>query len=372
LPEQTSKGIDASVFFPVTGGKTDLDLSVTMSFLDIFYLSLRKRVAAARFEEAKLQVTGSVLDFAMAVRTAFYRHQANEQTLELQQAITQGLSVSFDVSQRLHEAGNITDLELARERALVEESKLQLRTAEVAMRQSQEQLNGLLGLWGNDTAWHIHPRLPDIPSQPAVFTDLEHRALRQSIDLASARQRVIAAGEQVGFSRATALLPDLDVGPVAERSEGAWEVGPKIDFPVPLFDQGQGRVGRAMAEFRRAQQEYYALGVEIRATVRAIHDRLQGAQDRALYYRDILLPLLERIINEVQLQYNAMQIGVFELLRARERQIQTAVAYIDTLLDYWLAHTDLDHLLSGRLPSPNGVAMNRRARPANLAERPGH
>ena len=363
---------DASVFFPVSGGQTNVELSVALSFLDILYMPLRKRVAAARLEETKLQVTGAVLDFATTVRTAFYRHQADEQMLELQQAITHGLTISFEVTRRLHAAGNITDLDLARERALMEESKLQLRTAEVAVRQSREQLNALLGLWGNETAWHIDRRLPDIPPQPVTFDGLEHRALQQSIDLAHARQRVMAAGEQVGLSRATALLPDGDLGSVAERNDGAWEVGPTIEFPLPLFDQGQGRVGRAMAELRRAQQEYYALGVQIRSTARAVRDRLQGAQDRALYYRDILLPLQERIINEVQLQYNAMQLGVFELLRARERQIQAAVAYIDTLLDYWLAHTDIEHILSGRLPSPNGVAMSRRAQPAQMTEHPGH
>ena len=83
---------------------------------------------------------------------------------------------------------------------------------------------------------------------------------------------------------------------------------------MPLFDQGQARIGRAMADLRQAQQAYYALGVRIRSTVRLVHERVQGAQDRALYYRDIVLPLRERIVNEAQLHYNAMQIGVFDLL----------------------------------------------------------
>ena len=72
------------------------------------------------------------------------------------------------------------------------------------------------------------------------------------------------------------------------------------------------------------------------------------------------------------LHYNAMQLGVFDLLRAREQQIQTAIAYIETLLEYWLAHTDLGHILSGRLPSPNGMAMDRRERPQNRRENAGH
>jgi cobalt-zinc-cadmium efflux system outer membrane protein len=85
---------------------------------------------------------------------------------------------------------------------------------------------------------------------------------------------------------------------------------------------------------------------------------MQGAQDRALYYRDILLPLRERIVNEAQLQYNAMQIGVFQLLREREQQIETGVAYVDALREYWLARADLEQISSGRLPSSGGFRVN--------------
>jgi cobalt-zinc-cadmium efflux system outer membrane protein len=105
------------------------------------------------------------------------------------------------------------------------------------------------------------------------------------------------------------------------------------------------------------------VGVRVRATARALSEQVQAAQDRALYYRDILLPLRERIVNETQLQYNAMQRGVFELLRAREQQIQTAVAYIDTLRDYWLARADLGLLLSGRVPSTGRSAESRLSLP---------
>ena len=363
---------DGAVFFAIAGGPVKLDLSVAMSFLDIFYIPLRKRVAVARFEDAKLRVTGAVLDFAATVRAAFYRHQANEQMLELLQTIVQALAVSLEVAQRLHAAGNITDLDLAREHALLGEEKLQLRAAETAGRQSREQLNTLMGLWGSQIAWHIDRRLPDIPAQPLPFDGLETQALRQSLDLASARQRIIVAGEQLGFDRAAALVPETSLGGGGEFEEGGWEVGPVFHFPIPLFDQGQARIGRAVTELRRAQQEYYALGVRVRSTARVVRERVQGAQDRALYYRDILLPLLERIVNETQLQYNAMQLGVFDLLRARERQIQAAVAYVETLRDYWLARTDLGQLLSGRLPRPNGVTMGRMERPQTMGENAGH
>src|SRR5713226_4838136 len=193
--------LDAAVQFPLSGIRPDIQLSLVVNFLDAFYVPLRKRVAAAQFEEAKLRVTGAVLDFALQVRTAFYGQQTNEQMLELRQSILQALTASFDVSRRLHEAGNITDLDLARDRALVEASKLALRSAESAARQSREHLNSLMGAWGNETEWEIDGRLPGIPEDSVPGSGIEQTALTRSIDLSNARQRIIVAGQQLGYDR---------------------------------------------------------------------------------------------------------------------------------------------------------------------------
>lgn len=357
---------DGGAFFPLGGGQPDLELGVALSFLDVFYRPLRRRVAAAQFEAAKLRVSTAVLELAGAVRAAFYRHQANAQLLELRRTVAEALAASLEVARRLHAAGNLTDLDLARERALAEDARLQLAAAELAVQQSREQLNALLGLWGEETQWQVAPRLPEVPEEEVSLAALEAEAVARSLDLAVARQRLQAAGELLGLSRATALVPELPLGTRAERNDGEWEVGPVLELPLPLFDQGRARIGRALAELRRAQQQHYALAVTLRATARALREQLRGLHARALYYRDILLPLHERIVNEAQLQYNAMQLGVFELLRAREQQIQTAVAYVETLRDYWLARAALQQLRSGSLPRLEvGVAAPQMApRPA--------
>jgi|SRR5262245_43598844 len=346
---------DAAVKFPVSGGgRPDLEFGVAMNFLNLFYIPLRKRVAAARFEETKTRVTGAVLDVVGQVRRAFYTYAAYEQILELRQTVGQALEASFEIARRLHQAGNISDLDFYSERAQLETAKLGLRATEVSVRQSREELNTLMEVWGPQTQWQSIGRLPEIPNQPLDTKDIERLSLERSLDLAQARQRIIGSGEQLGLNRWTALVPELSAGPAAERREGSWEVGPRVDFLIPLFDQGQAAVGRTSAELRRSQQEYYSLGVRIRAQARAARERLEGASDRANYYRDILLPLHERIVNEAQLQYNAMQLGPFQLLRAREQQIQTGVGYVEALRDYWLTRGDIEQLLSGRLPNFNG------------------
>jgi cobalt-zinc-cadmium efflux system outer membrane protein len=365
--------LDAAILFPLSGVRPDLQLSVVVNLLDALYVPLRKRVAAAQFEEAKLRVTGAVLDFTAQVRRAFYVHQANEQLVELRRTIVQALAASLAVSRRLHEAGNISDLDLARDRVQTETSKVMLRSAESEAQQSREQLNTMLGAWGEETGWEIEGRMPDIPTEPTQVNGVERVALARSIDLSHARQRILVAGQQLGYSRASALVPDVDLGASAEREAGeGWKVGPAVTVPLPLFDQGQARIARAASELRRAQQDHYALAVRVRSTARAVQDRIAAARDRVLYYRDILLPLRERIVNEGQLHYNAMQIGIAQLLRDREQQIETGVAYVEALRDYWLARADLSLIASGRLPTPNGSGLGGRSWQMKMKQTEGH
>src|SRR5262249_11532756 len=157
---------------------------------------------------------------------------ANEQSLELRQAVAQALAASLEVSRRLHDAGNISDLDLTRDRAQAEMAKLALRAAEVTAFQSREQLDVVMGTWGGQTVWEIEGRLPEIPASPVLTDGIERVALDRSLDLALARQRLVAAGQQLGYTRAAALIPDAQLGPGAEREgDESWKVGPVLSFP---------------------------------------------------------------------------------------------------------------------------------------------
>jgi hypothetical protein len=54
------------------------------------------------------------------------------------------------------------------------------------------------------------------------------------------------------------------------------------------------------------------------------------------------------IIEQTQLQYNAMQVGIFQLLLAKREQIGAGLQFIESLRDYWLARTQFEQILNGR------------------------
>ncbi|MGH8743970.1 MAG: TolC family protein, partial [Burkholderiales bacterium] len=189
----------------------DLEFSVIQDFLSILFLPARRQVAADQFEAVKFNVTGAVMDLTANVRTAFYSAQAQEQTVEFLRQVVETTGAAYDVAKRLHEAGNITDVTLANERALYEDSKLALADAELERAKRRERLNVLMGLWGADTQWNINPRLPEIPNDIMDLNGLETRAIGASLDLAAARKRIESVARILGITNATALIPELEL-----------------------------------------------------------------------------------------------------------------------------------------------------------------
>lgn len=146
-------------------------------------------------------------------------------------------------------------------------------------------------------------------------------------------------------------LPAVSVGVDAERNlDHSWVVGPTLDLEVPLFDQGQPAVARLAAQYRQAQRRLEALATDIRSEVRQARDALIAARDLAEFYEKVYLPQRIRIVNETLLQYNAMQKGTFELIAAKEHELNAEREYAEAGRDYWIARAQLERALGGRLP----------------------
>lgn len=334
------------------------DLGVSLNFLRIFTIPLRRKVAEAQFESAKLEVSAAVLDLSANVRRAFYQAQAAQQSVEMMEQVVQSTGAALHAAERLHAAGNIPELRLANQRALHEEARLFLAAAEGEMVASRERLHVLMGAWGADTQWRLAPRMPDAPDAAPDFSEIEQRAVHSSLELAAARLKLQSLAQQLGLDKNTRLLPEFEMGYVFERDDGEKEDGVSLGLQIPIFDYGQARVARGRARLRKAQQEYLSTAIQVRSAARVARESLRLAHARVKHVRGVMLPLGQKIVDESLLSYNAMQIGVFRLLQAQERQIILGRRYIEMLRDYWIARGNLDLILSGRMPDGNAMLVS--------------
>jgi cobalt-zinc-cadmium efflux system outer membrane protein len=345
--------------------RPEITLRALESLSQLLFVPLRNGVAHSRLEAAQASVAGTILDVAFETRRAFYEYQAAVQVLELRRTVLSATHASFEAAERIHDAGNSTDLTLANERALYEESRILQTRAEGATVAAHEKVRALLGISSERDTWRIEGRLPEPPALEPPIEGVEERALARSLDLEILKHRLEAAKRKANLSRVEGLLPDLRVGAEAEREEH-WTVGPAAAISIPLFYQGQGEVGAALADMRRQRASYAHTAARIRAAVRSATARLVAARTNANYYRTVLVPLRLQIVNDTELEYNAMVAGVFQLLQAKRDQIETARAYVEQLRDYWTARSDVDELAAGRLVRAPMGAETREAIPSDV------
>jgi cobalt-zinc-cadmium efflux system outer membrane protein len=336
--------LHAGVRFAVDGPGTAVDASLLADFVSMIQIPLRKRVAGAAFEAAKLEVANAVVTLAADVKVAFYTLQGAEQMLELRETVAHATSLSAELAGRQHAAGNIADLDLAGEQALYEEERLALSRAEADVLAEREELNVLLGLWGSDTGWTLERRLPDLPERERPATGLESLAVLRRLDLAAAWQEAHVQQRTVGLTRLYGLIPGAGVETQRELDE-PWSVGPAVEVAVPIFDQRQAAVASATTRVAQSVERHAALAIEIRAHVRRARTRMVGARERAEHYARVLLPLRRRIVAETQRQYNAMLSGPFQLLQAKRDEIEAGRGYVEALTEYWVARSELEREL---------------------------
>lgn len=345
----------AEVRFP-DRPKLPFEIDIAQNFLDVFLRPLRKAIAESELEAAQLRVANAVLRLATDTRAAFFVAQGAEQMLEMRRSVVDAMDASADAARRLHGAGNITDLELANETVLLGQARLELSVAEEGALDAREALVALMGLWGDETRFTLASRLPELPDTEIEVGGTEALAVTRRLDLAAARAEVEALGRRLGIEDFAALQPEVIGTLHFEREpDGVSTTGPSIEIPIPFFDQGDAARARASALFRQSEQRYAALAIQIRSDVRRARNRMLSARGRAEYYGNVLLPMRSTIVEQTQLEYNAMLAGVFELLQAKQGEIDAGREYIEALQAYWVARSDLEHAVGGLLGETGGA-----------------
>jgi outer membrane protein, heavy metal efflux system len=277
--------------------------------------------------------------------------QAAQATVEIRKMVLEAQSAAAELRARQHAVGNVSDLDVIQEQAFFEQSKFDLRQAEEQAVEKREQVNRLLGLLGPESAsWKVESRLPDLPEKDPPLEHVESLAIGRRLDLLAVRsegQALEEAASLVGVSR---VIPVLQAGvSTARDAEGTRVTGPELSVELPIFDQGQARAARIMAQVRQARARQAELAVNIRSEVRALRNRLAVAHRSAEHYRTVVLPLREKVVKESQTRYNAMLLGVFRLLQARREQIEGYRSYLETVRDYWITRAELERASGGSL-----------------------
>jgi cobalt-zinc-cadmium efflux system outer membrane protein len=342
--------LSGSLRFPLDQrGAPNVEVGVEQDFLDVLLIPARKRLASSAFEAAKLRVGSEVLRLAADVRVAYFTLQGAQQVASMRRTIAEAGSASVELAQRQHDAGNISDLDLAGEQALYEQIRLDLARSEGEILGAREHLIRLMGLFGDGVTFTLPDRLPDLPAADPSLDHLETLAITRRLDVAAAREEAQTSAHQLALASGGRWLVG-GVGADFERDvDGKRVVGPTARLELPIFDQKQALLARLEAELRQRQERLAALAIDARSEVREARGRVLATRAVAVHYRSVVIPLRERIVALSQQHYDAMLLGVYQLLMAKQSEVTSYREYIEAVRDYWIARAELARATGGKL-----------------------
>ena len=344
--------LTGAVMTPTVAGEANqVTLGIAQRFTDLLLLPARRRFAAREFERVQAEVGQAVLDLAMEVDRAWFTLLGAEQGLALRQQIARAASASATLAQRTADAGNLPPRALAAAQAAAQEASLDVLDAQSERDAARAQLAELLGQ-APTAPWAINAKLAPADGAAADEASLRQQAAANRLDLQAAHRALDALEDELGVTRHTRWLGEIEIGVETERETDRSRItGPRFALELPLFNHGEGKLLRAQARLEQARSDLRALELRVAREVAIAAARVRALDASAHLQAEQLLPTREALVGHLKAELNYMLEGPFEVLQARQAQTQAWQRYVDTLRDYWIARAELAHA-TGRHEAP--------------------
>ena len=349
---------------PLNAGVLGYTFDAALAFLDALLIPLRRKLAKAHLNETILIVAHEVLTLDADVRKAYYGYVAAQQMLELQRSIAEATEVAAELAARQLAAGTTSELDAGLMASQYQGAKVELVHLQTEVAERREHLNRLLGVWGEDLGWSTRPALPELPAQEAELAQLEALGVANRLDLAARKVEVEAMVAAVELARRTPFVA-ADLGATGERDPGGqFTLGPFFELTVPVFNWGQADIRARRGD--AAQVERRSRPSPSTSARRSARRGSTWSPSGALaeFQHDTILAQRARNIALAQERYDAMLLGVYDLLALKREEFDARRQLVEHLCEYLIARAELELAIGGRLEALLDRAAARNRRPA--------
>lgn len=342
-----------------SGGKQELYLTVTQNAPIAGHLGLRRDAARGFSSAAERDFSAAAWQLLSDVRLAYLNLQIAQARYRVIVTASRDLErVQNIISERVTAGANAP---YDRVRVGVERSELFARQTEAetdiyAARAALAQAIGkdvrALSLVAEELA--EDPR--DLPADP---TPLVEAALGRRSEVQAAKARATASDLRTeAAKRSVVPSPDVSLGyshffnipdsATTTASGGAVSVG--LSVPIPLFDRGQGTIGRSQADAEAQRLRGQQVEVTVKREVEAAHAAALARVGAWKRFRDTVAPDVERMRQMAELAYREGRANVLELLDAYSTYVEARARAIELRGGALRGHLQLERALGPARP----------------------
>lgn len=380
--------------FPEGGGRSMLRSAgfPVQALQELWLIPARKEVATAELQQAVLRVADRAVETAAEVKRIYARVQYAQRAIELIRANMDIVEQSRRLIQTQQATGKATLVEVNVPWIRFLRLQSELLAMEAEYRSLKRQLLMQMGFATSTDAWTVTPmhELEEGIEPPSTEEALMVMAEEHRLDLQAAEWTMTAAGRQIELMRREGW-PEVAVGLTFERApaprsqnptiagrvgnsaaqsltgatpeapvvtpfspksrEVKYVTGPMIDFELPIFDWNQAQIAKAFHQYKQRWAEYEARRQSIASKVRETAVMYQQTYEQVRFFREAILPEVERNLEVVRESYRAGREEVTIFLQIQEDVIMTRLNALAFLRDLHVNRAELERQVGGRLTS---------------------
>lgn len=326
------------------GGEREWLSSLRLDLWALLSWPSRIRQADAGQAQSRLEDAKAALAFTTEVKLAWIDALLAQQQWQLAARLLDSAQASAELGRRMQAAGHWPAFSAQAQRWHETQAEQGLQEAQARRAQAWARLGALLGLrpdeaaaWSLPAAWPALPGEAELGASTPVARDWQER-----LDVRIARARWEQLSAQSSQARWESLFHlGVTRGLSRHASEAGHEVtrGGRTDVELAGLALDGGAGARRGADAQQQAADLQAQATLAQAVWRQQEaDALRLQQWRlAVHQRDQVLPLRRQLSDGLLLRYNAMQVGVFELLDDARGQLQSLSTYQSLQAAFWRA-----------------------------------
>lgn len=334
-------GISIGALKPDEGGRWQLDTSFSQPLLSLFTRSLRRQLAQEQILQAQLELQVALQKLIAEASERYFAAVAALQHCVVQNQMLEATEARQQLALSLYRAGNMSENTFLSYDNELRHAQQQLEKRQATAYEKRLQLLAFIGLPSSHTI-DLPTQLPVLPTERLEHSALLEQAKTNRAEIKIAQQQLDLIDKRLQLVSKENGWRDIQLGVNAEREfDGAINYGPEVEFSLPVFNRGQGKIAaiKAQKSYWQARLQQLELDADS-AIAQAIN-----TMDSALIQLKNLKAALEVAEKRVVLsnrEVNFMLASPFELLSIKRQQIQLAHEFTKEQKNYWRGRAQLE------------------------------
>jgi len=348
----SNPSVDVLVRFPVDGGRSMIEATLVRNLLELWRIPIRKEMSQHRLDETVLRIARLAGELVAETKRAYYEAVAAQERHHVAVENLAVVTKSYEAVRSMREAGAASTFDENLVRGRLQVSQMAVLPTRLDVANAKRRLARRLSIDQDVDGVALIDPLPDIVTEPADPDELIEIARDSRLDLRAYVVAIKETNDRLRLEHSKAW-GEIALGPSIERPATAGDtlVGVGFSLELPIFDQNQAQVAKAVYLLRQMVKSYESVYLAVAQDIRIDVDRANTALAGMEFYQEELLPQAEKNLSFAMESYASGQSSILALFEAQQALLDAQKGHVMVRLETATALADLEETVGLPLES---------------------